>query len=108
LHSFDTSKEPIAEALIWASLLTATLKRFITHAAGCIFGVELSTQRAAKCGKNFLDDLLKQLLRGAQFVAQVLMQIFGYLAENARRANPSRDRKTGRLSAGLRPIMKVS
>jgi Transposase DDE domain len=108
LHSFDTSKEAIVEALIWASLLTATLKRFLTHAAERIYGVELSTQRAAKCGKNFLDDLLKQLLRGAQFVARVLVQVFEYLAENARRANPSRDRKTGRLSAGLRPIISES
>ncbi len=33
LHKFDTGKAPIAEGLIWASLLAATLKRCITHAA---------------------------------------------------------------------------
>jgi hypothetical protein len=63
LHKFDTGKAPIAEGLIWASRLAATLRRCITHAAKHACGIP-----------------------------------------NALRAHPKRDRKTGRLAAGLRHV----
>ena len=40
LHRFDTAKSAIAEGLIWASILAATLKRFVAHAAERILGIE--------------------------------------------------------------------
>lgn len=105
LHGFETSKAPIAEALIWASLLAATLKRTITHAAERVLGVELSTQRAAASAKHFLDDILRCILQGARHLSRVLQRVFDYFRENVRRAHPQRDRRTGRLAAGLRPIV---
>jgi len=33
LHKFDTEKETISEALIWASLSSSAIKRFLAHAA---------------------------------------------------------------------------
>jgi len=105
LHRFDTSKPPIAEAMIWASLLAATVKRYLSHTAQLVLGVELSTQRVAKAARHFLDHILKSLLRGGTDLPQVVAMAFLYMRENTRRAHPERDRKKGRLATGLRPIV---
>jgi hypothetical protein len=104
LHKFDTRKEPIAEGLIWASLLTATLKRAITHAAERACGIELSTQRAACSAKHFLDEILGSLLKSTEKLLRDIRAAFAFLAHNAPRAHPKRDRRTGRLAAGLRHV----
>jgi hypothetical protein len=103
LHGFDTSKAAIAEGLIWASLLAAIIKRFIAHAAERVHRVEISTQRVAAAARHFLDDILRSLLSDAGTLACVLVHVLAYLRENACRAHPERDRRRGRLVAGLRP-----
>ena len=96
----------IAEGLIWASILTATLKRIVTHAAEQVLGVELSTQRAAAGAKHFFDEILRSLLRGSlRILRRALDDAFAYLHVNGRRAHPDRDRETGRYSSGLCPIV---
>lgn len=104
LHRFDTSNPHIAEGLIWASLLAATLKRSIAHAAGFAHDVEISTQRAASCATHYFDRVLKRLFVGPRRLAAVLLDVFDYLAKNARRAHPERDRRRGRFQAGLRQL----
>jgi hypothetical protein len=104
LHKFDTRKSPIAEGLIWASILAATLQRFIAHAAERISGIELSTQRVAACARHFFDEILRALQRGARTLRRCLAETLGFLGDNARRAHPKRDRKRGRLATGLRPV----
>ena len=103
LHRFDTSKAPIAEGLIWASLLATLLTRAITHAAERLLGVEMSTQRVAASARHFLDSILESLLSGGRTLRRVLKEAFAYLNDNARRAHPERDRRKGRLATGLRP-----
>ena len=106
LRRFNTAMPAIAEGLIWASVLTATLKRIVTHAAEQILGVELSTQRAAASAKHFLDEILRSILRGSlRVLRRALDAAFAYLHGNGRRAHPDRDRKTGRYSSGLCPIV---
>lgn len=104
LHRFDTAKSAIAEGLIWASILAATLKRFIAHAAERILGVELSTQRVAACARHFFDDIILNLYRGTRTLRRRLTDALAFLGENARRAHPERDRDRGRLAAGLHPV----
>jgi hypothetical protein len=104
LHKFDTAKAPIAEGLIWASLLAATLKRALTHAAERVCCTELSTQRAACSAKHFLDAVLAALLESRSRILRALRAAFVFLARNALRAHPKRDRRTGRLAAGLRHV----
>lgn len=101
LHKFDTSKPAIAEGLIWASLLAATVKRFLAHAAERVLAVEISTQRVAASARLFFNDVLTTLLRAPNALPELLADVFDYFARNARRAHPRRDRKKGRLSAGL-------
>ncbi len=108
LHKFDTAKSTIAEGLIWASILAATLKRFVAHAAERILGIELSTQRVAACARHFFVELLCALQRGARRLRRQLAQAVRFLGDNARRAHPTRDRQSGRLAIGLRPVVTIS
>lgn len=105
LHRFDTEKSEIAEGLIWASMLVVVLKRAITHAAQLAIGIELSTQRAASCAKHVLDDILRCLLRNVPELAGAVDRACVFLGENSRRAHPARDRRQGRLSSGLIPLV---
>jgi hypothetical protein len=47
LHTFDTEKETIVEALVWASLAASAIKRFLAHAAEHLLEVVISTRKAA-------------------------------------------------------------
>jgi DDE family transposase len=104
LHAFDTGKAAIAEAMIWASLLAALLKRSIAHFAETSLGIELSTQRAAATGKHYFDDVLRGLLASTRRLRRALAAALDFLGANARRAHPDRDRKRGRLAMGLEPL----
>jgi len=100
LRKFDTGNEHIAEGLIWASLAAAILKRFLAHATQGARGRAMSTRKVAMCARVFLRRLLGKL--GApELLREALVDIVEFLEHNARRANPRRDRKRGRLSAGL-------
>lgn len=103
LHKFDTANKHIAEGLIWASLCAAVLKRFLAHAAQLVGGKPISTRRVAMCARHIIDDLFAALLACEGF-AQALRRGLAFLVANARRANPKRDRKTGRLRAGLNVV----
>ena len=104
LHKFDTSKVPIAEGLIWMSLLAATLTRHLAGAAELTSGIELSTQRVASATRHFLDKILRSLLQGRGALVRALTQAFAFMKENTQRAHPKRDRKKGRLAIGLCPV----
>ncbi len=101
LHQFDTANPHIVEGLIWASLCAAVLKRFLAHAAQRVGnGTAMSTRRVAMCARHILDDLVTALRLGVGLLG-ALRRGLAYLLANARRAHPDRDRRTGRLRAGL-------
>ena len=104
LHKFDTANAHIAEGLIWASLCAAVLKRFLAHAAQRVgAGKPMSTRRVAMCAPYLLHELVTALLLGAGLLV-ALRRALTYLLANARRANPKRDRRSGRLRTGLAVI----
>jgi DDE family transposase len=100
LHKFDTANEHIAAGLIWASLCAAVLKRFLAHAAQLVGGKPISTRRVAMCAAHILDELVAALLVCAS-IATAFVDAIEFLVANARRSNPKRDRKVGRLRTGL-------
>lgn len=100
LHKFDTANEHIAAGLIWASLCAAILKRFLAHAAQRVGGKPISTRRVAMCARHIMDELVAALLASVS-IAAVVRDGLAFLLANARRSNPKRDRKTGRLRSGL-------
>jgi hypothetical protein len=100
LHRFDTGNPHIAEGLIWASLCAAVLKRFLAHAAQLVGAVAISTRRVAMCSRHILDDIAAAILADAGLTI-ALQRGVEYLVANARRADPTRERRTGRLRTGL-------
>ena len=107
LHKFDTANVHIAEGLIWAGLCAAVLKRFLAHAAQRVGkGTAMSTRRVAMCAHHILHDVVTALLDGFGLLGP-LRRGLTYLLENARRADVQRDRRTGRLRAGLTIVPAV-
>jgi hypothetical protein len=53
------------------------------------------------CAHHILDELVAALLIGVGLLG-TLRRGLAYLLANAGRSNPDRDRRTGRLQAGLR------
>ena len=101
LHAFDTANANIAEGLIWASLCAATLKRYCAHTTQRLTQVAMSTRRVAKCVHHVLTDVLRDLMHDHERLPRSVRRAIEYLAANASRAHPKRDRKSGRLKIGL-------
>jgi hypothetical protein len=56
------------------------------------------------CGLHILHDLLRSALRGFDGLRSILETTVQYLLNNAARAHPKRDRKTGRLRFGIEHV----
>ncbi len=104
LHAFDTANPAIAEGLIWATLCAATLKRYCAHMAQRLAQVAISTQVTAKCVHHVLADVCRALVHQPRSLHTSLAQALNYLAANARRPHPQRDRDKGRLRLGLEHV----
>lgn len=104
LRAFSTCKPHIAEGLIWASLCVAFLKRFFAHSCQqATARVAISTRRVAMSSHAFLGTFFRCLRDGFTNLRAVLLDIFALLEVNARRSNPQRERKSGRLALNLAP-----
>jgi Transposase DDE domain len=103
LHAFSTIKPNIAEGLIWASLCVAILKRRLAHACQHATGRPISTRKVAMCGHHFFTELSRSMLKGFRTLRATLRNIFEFLEHNARRSNPKRERRRGRLTMRLQP-----
>ena len=106
LHAFDTSKAGIAEGLIWTAIAASVLKRYLAQMTQALRGVEVSTRKVAMCARHGLGDVFRVLARGRRRgFLPVLRDLVDYLASNAIRSHPKRDRKRGRLQFGLEPVL---
>jgi hypothetical protein len=109
LHRFDTEKETISEALIWASLTASAMKRFLAHAAEHLLEVMISTRKASMPSAYGLPELFRALRYGdGPWYRHAFKAMIEYLGKNAKRAHPKRDDRTGRSRLGLKPIFQLS
>ena len=109
LHAFDTEKDSIAEALIWASLAASAIKRFLAHAAEHLLEVVISTRKAAMSPAYVLPALFRSLRYGdGPWYRRAFQAMIRYLGINAKRAHPKRDARTGRSRLGLKPVFALS
>ena len=105
LHAFGTGKSAITQGLIWASLTAAALNRYMAHSTQTIMQVEISTQRAAMSAVHFVTQLMRAINSGCdQRIHRAVESSIRFLAVNAKRAHPKRDRCTGRTSSGFMPL----
>ena len=105
-HAFDTSNPSIAEGLIWAAIGAALLKRLLAHTTQLLTGVEVSTRKVAMCAHHVLVDIFAVLAaERPRRLPRAFQVALDYLAANAQRAHPKRDRRTGRLQLGFEPVI---
>ena len=109
LHKFDTEKESISEALTWSSLCASAIKRFLAHAAEHLLEVAISTRKASMPSAYDLPELFKALRHGdGPWYRRAFESMIKYLGNNAKRAHPKRDARTGRSQLGLKSIFQLS
>ena len=107
LHAFDTEKPGIVEGLIWAAVAASALKRYLAHAAQQLCHIAISTQKVAKCLDWVLSTFIRELINGTtKKIQNAFDKMMLYLARNAARSHPKRDRRSGRLQSGLQPILE--
>lgn len=109
LREFSTAKPAIVEGLIWAAIVVAAIKRYLAHSVQVIAEVATSTLRTAKCAWQVMPAIIAALLKSAPHRIRVAFTAaIDYLAVNARRAHPARDRRSGRLAVGLKPVFRAA
>ena len=105
LHAFDTKNASIAQGLIWTAVAASVLKRYLGQMTQALRGVEVSTRKVAMCARHGLGDVFRVLALGRRRgLVRALRGLVDYLAHNATRAHPKRDREKGRLQLGLEPV----
>jgi hypothetical protein len=82
------------------NLWRRTDQETVKNAAQLIAGKPISTRRVAMCAGHIISELVATLLACAG-IAEVFREGIAFLLANARRANPKRNRKVGRLRSGL-------
>ena len=94
------------EGLVWVSLLSLLVKRRIRFSVQQLTGVELSTFMAAKNTQGWFYPLMESITQNMlSQLKQTWRSTISFLSKYARRADPERDKKTGRLQYGLNPII---
>lgn len=104
LHGFNTEKATLQESLIWASLISMTLKRFITGSIEHLFKIEMSSMTVSKTTVVWWYGILEAIVqKRRKALVNRVTDACDFLKENARRAHSKRDRKSGILQYGLEP-----
>lgn len=101
LHAFGTGNADLAEGLIWASICAALVKRFLAHATERVFRVAISTRNVAMCLRGLFFELVVALMCTHRKLKGVLEMALAFLAGNAKRSHPKRERDKGRAKLGV-------
>lgn len=106
LSTFNTQDKNIVLSLVWGSMLTLLLKRYTAYTTGLLHNVVISTLKVARCGTNWLSDLISALLSPIT-LHKTLNEITEYLAVHGARAHLKRDRETLllRLELAIYPVI---
>lgn len=90
LHRWGTADEAITEGLMWASIATSLVKRFMAKAAQMVGKVAVSTLKAARQLAGILPNLVAALLEGNEKAEEAFADALAVLMRHAKR----RDRKS--------------
>lgn len=99
LHALQSQHPAIVEGFIWASLCAAFLKRAIAHSAQLVHHVPVSTRIAAQAGPQVLPKLADWVQGRAP--TDAFLTVLRFLAVNALRTHPERERRQPRRLLGL-------
>jgi hypothetical protein len=102
LHALQSEQPAIVEGFIWASLCAALIKRALAHWAQLVAGTKrISTRIAASAGPQIMPRLADWAAR--RFPIRLFDELLRFLAHNALRTHPERDRRAPSFALGLRP-----
>gem|GEM_PF-6326726 len=101
LGKWVTRKASLVRAIVWISVLTTTIKRFLAHASKAESG--RSTLRCSQILSAELPPLLRALC-GKRRLSAKLEELLAFLSKHGRRAHPKRDKLDGRYSFAFSPI----
>lgn len=104
LRRFLTANEQITEGLMWASIATALLKRFVAKAAQLVGKVAVSTLKAARRLPAILPKLIAGVLAGLESAEVAFVHAIEALMRRSKRSNTKRERRIGRQQLGPRPV----
>ena len=105
LQKFNTRKASMMEGLVWVSLLSLIVKRRIGFSVQQVTGIELSTFMIAKNTQGWFYPLMESITQNTfAKLKKVWKRTIGFLSKYAKRANPDRDKKRGRLQYGLHMV----
>lgn len=106
LQKFNTRKATMMEGLVWVSLLSLLVKRRIGFSVQKVTGVELSTFMVAKNTQCWFYPLMESITKNTlSKLKKTWNRTISFLSRYAKRANPDRDKKTGRLQYGLNSVV---
>ena len=93
------------EGLVWVSLLSLIVKRQIGFSVQQVTGIELSTFMIAKNTQGWFYPLMESITQNTlPKLKKVWKSTIEFLSKYAKRANPDRDKKRGRLQYGLHAV----
>ncbi len=105
LGKFNTRKASMAEGLIWASLLALLLKRRISTSVSEDIQEDISTFITAKSTQGWFYNLMEALISNSPTKLRKAWDwTVKFLSKYAKRADPKRDRKTGRMQYGVKSV----
>lgn len=102
LTRWNTRSESLTRAMIWLSVITVTVKRFVAHQSGSAESVT-STLTVSRVLESRLPPLLTLLSQGRS-LARHFQALLKFLAANASRTHPERDRRAGRYAQFLEVV----
>lgn len=105
LKKFNTRKATMMEGLVWASLLSLLVKRIIALTVEQLKHIELSTFMVAKNTQGWFYQLMNALTKQSySLITKAWSITLNFLSKYAKRANPDRDKKSGRLQFGIKAV----
>jgi hypothetical protein len=99
LQALQTENPYIAEGMMWASLCAAFIKRAAGHWAQLVHHRAISTRIAAQLGPQILNALATWASQRGP--VRIMERLLEYLAQNAARAHPNRDKLRPHAVLGL-------
>ncbi|PCI62790.1 MAG: hypothetical protein COB35_02515 [Gammaproteobacteria bacterium] len=106
LKKFSTENPNIVKTLIYASFITALLKRLLAHSTERLKLLWISSHKTARAASDWLKLLINGIVR-QQSMPDILGEVTNIIGRLCQRAHPKRDLKHGLYQFGVLPVADI-
>ncbi|MFC0178521.1 IS4 family transposase [Thorsellia kenyensis] len=106
LKKVNTGNANIVKTLIWASILTLIVKRYVALSVCILWQTIISTQKTCRSSLCWFPKLMNYLNSDEQDM-RLLDEIFIFISKNCGRSNTKRDKETEMFTSGLIPYFQI-